>query len=108
MHKCPGLSDAQIFGDTFVFGVNIAPAEFARASDIKDAVRTLVAAYAECQKTDIGENRDFKINLYEGGEIARFWYITPEQGRLATNNSTIMNNIIENGRRGDVMGMMDW
>jgi hypothetical protein len=108
MHKCPGLSDAQLFGDTFVFGVNIAPSEFSQVSDIKEAVRTLVAAYAECQRSAFGETRDFRVNLYEGGSISRYWYVTPESGKAAAKNSTIMEEVVEGGRSGEVMGMLDW
>jgi|GEM_PF-2711638 len=108
LHTIPGLGESQLFGDSFVFGVNIVPAEFARASDLKEAVASLVAAYVDCLNRVQGESRNFRINLLEGGAITRFWDVTPAKAKAAVNNSTIMEGIVEGGRQGEAMGMLDW
>lgn len=107
-HSCPGLSDVQLFGDSFIMGVDISPAKSAQVADTKGAVRTLIIAYADSLNKVQGENRAFKINFYEGGAVSRYWDVTPSKARATVNDCAAMDALVEGGRQGDVMGMMDW
>ena len=105
MHSCPGLSEYNLYGDSFVLGVNIAPAEFAVGSDILESVKILIAAYADCV-VKAGETKALRINLYEGGAITRIWNVTPTTAIAASNNTTYMEAIVVSGRRGEAMGVL--
>lgn len=105
MHSCPGLSEYNLYGDSFVLGVNIAPSEFAASADILESVKILIAAYADCL-VKAGETKALRINLYEGGAISQMWDVTPTKAIAAANNTTCMDDIAASGRPGEAMGML--